>query len=76
MLRDVIEVRPIEKYELLVRFDDGAQGVVGVSRLVRLEGSSNRFAGAVFSRRFGSIRSSSSAGRTVRISIPKSSTRM
>jgi hypothetical protein len=38
MLRDVIEVRPLERYELLVRFDDGAQGVVDVSQLVRLEG--------------------------------------
>lgn len=38
MPRDVIEVRPLEHYQLQVRFDDGTQGVIDVSQLVRLEG--------------------------------------
>jgi len=38
MPRDVIEVRPLEHYKLQVRFDDGAQGVIDVSQLVRLKG--------------------------------------
>lgn len=38
MLHDVLEVRPLRDYQLWLRFDDGAEGVVDVSQLVRFEG--------------------------------------
>ncbi len=38
MLKDVLEVRPLERYRLFVRFEDGVQGVIDVSDLVRFEG--------------------------------------
>ena len=38
MLKDVLEVRPLEGYRLFVRFEDGVQGVIEVSDLVRFEG--------------------------------------
>lgn len=37
-LRDVVEVKPLEGYQLFVRFEDGVQGVVDVAELVPLEG--------------------------------------
>jgi len=38
VLKDVAEVRPLEGYRLFVRFEDGAEGTVDVSDLVRFEG--------------------------------------
>ena len=38
MLADVVEVRPLEGYQLFIRFEDGVQGVVDVAALVRFEG--------------------------------------
>ena len=38
MLKDVLEVKPLEGYRLFVRFEDGVQGVIEVSDLVRFEG--------------------------------------
>ena len=38
MLKDVVEARPLEPYRIFIRFEDGVEGVVDVSRLVRFEG--------------------------------------
>ena len=38
MLKDVVEVRPLDGYRLQLRFEDGAEGVVDVARLVPLTG--------------------------------------
>jgi len=38
VLKDVLEVKPLERYRLLVRFEDGVQGVIDLSDLVRFEG--------------------------------------
>ena len=38
MLKDVLEVKPLEGYRLSVRFEDGVQGVIEVSDLVPFEG--------------------------------------
>ena len=38
MLHDVVEVRPLNGYRLRLRFEDGARGVVDVSRRVSFEG--------------------------------------
>jgi hypothetical protein len=38
VLKDIVEVEPLEGYRLFVRFEDGVQGVVDVSDLVRFEG--------------------------------------
>lgn len=38
MLRDIIEVRPLEDCRLRVRFEDGVEGVVNVGELVSFEG--------------------------------------
>ena len=38
MLKDIIAVQPLEHYRLRLRFEDGAEGVVDVQRLVRFSG--------------------------------------
>ena len=32
MLKDIVEVRPLENYQLYLRFEDGAEGVVDLSK--------------------------------------------
>ena len=38
MLKDIVEVRPVEGYRLYLRFEDGAEGVVDISQHLRLDG--------------------------------------
>jgi hypothetical protein len=38
MLKDIIEVKPLEEYRLFLRFENGVEGVVDVSELIRFEG--------------------------------------
>jgi hypothetical protein len=38
MLRDVVEVKPLDGYRLWLRFDDGVQGEVDVSAMVAFKG--------------------------------------
>ena len=38
MLHDVVEVRPLDGYRVYLRFGDGAEGVVDVSRRVPFDG--------------------------------------
>ena len=38
MLKDIVAVQPLEPYRLQLRFEDGAEGVVDVQRLVRFSG--------------------------------------
>ncbi|MGH7356276.1 MAG: DUF2442 domain-containing protein [Candidatus Rokuibacteriota bacterium] len=38
MMVDVVEVRPLGGYRLFLRFEDGAEGEVDVSRLISFEG--------------------------------------
>ena len=38
MLKDIVAVQPLEHYRLLLRFEDGAEGVVDVRQLVRFSG--------------------------------------
>ena len=38
MLKDIVEARPLEGYRLFLRFEDGAQGEVDLSDMVRFEG--------------------------------------
>lgn len=38
MLKDVIEVRPLDGYRLFLRFEDGVEGEVNVEKMVRFEG--------------------------------------
>ena len=38
MLKDIIEVRPLEGYRLFLSFEDGVEGEVDVDKLVRFEG--------------------------------------
>jgi hypothetical protein len=38
MLKDIVEVRPIEDYRLFLRFEDGVEGVVDVATMVRFDG--------------------------------------
>ncbi len=38
MLKDVVEVRPLDGYRLFLRFEDGAEGEVDVAKMVRFEG--------------------------------------
>lgn len=37
-MHDVVEVRPLKGYRLRLRFDDGARGIVDVSRRVPFDG--------------------------------------
>lgn len=38
MLRDVIKVKPTKGYQLHLWFDDGVEGVVDISELIKFEG--------------------------------------
>jgi hypothetical protein len=38
MLLDIVEARALEGFKVYLRFEDGAEGVVDVSHLVRFEG--------------------------------------
>ena len=38
MLHDIVEVRPLDGYRLHLRFDDGVEGAVDVSRRIRFSG--------------------------------------
>ncbi len=38
MLKDIVEVRPLDGYRLFLRFEDGAEGEVDVAKMIRFEG--------------------------------------
>ena len=38
MLKDIVEVQPLDGYHLKLRFEDGVEGVVDVAQLVPLKG--------------------------------------
>src|ERR1700730_15538888 len=38
MLQDIVAVQPLEPYRLMLRFEDGAEGVIDVQQLVSFSG--------------------------------------
>jgi hypothetical protein len=38
MLKDVISVQPLEAYQLHLRFEDGIEGVIDISKLISFSG--------------------------------------
>lgn len=38
MLKDIVEVRPLDGYRLFLRFEDGAEGGVDLAQMIRFEG--------------------------------------
>ena len=38
MLKDIVSVKPLEKYQLHLRFEDGIEGAVDVSELIEFTG--------------------------------------
>lgn len=38
MLKDIVAVRPLEQYQLYLRFEDGVEGIVDISKLVSFTG--------------------------------------
>ncbi len=38
MLQDIVEARPLSEYKLFLRFEDGAEGIVDVARMLPFEG--------------------------------------
>ncbi|ARV61506.1 molybdopterin-guanine dinucleotide biosynthesis protein A [Nostocales cyanobacterium HT-58-2] len=38
MLKDIIAVEPLENYQLRVRFEDGVEGIVDVSQMIKFTG--------------------------------------
>jgi hypothetical protein len=38
MLKDIVAVKPLEGYQLLLRFEDGIEGVVDISQLIQFSG--------------------------------------
>jgi hypothetical protein len=38
MLKDIVEVRPIEGYRLYLRFEDGVAGEVDLEKILRFDG--------------------------------------
>jgi hypothetical protein len=38
MLKDILQVRPLEQHRLYIRFEDGIEGTVDLKDLVRFEG--------------------------------------
>jgi hypothetical protein len=61
MLKDIVEARTLEGYRVYLRFEDGAEGVVDLSRLVRFEGvfaplrDPGEFARMTLNRELGTI---------------------
>jgi uncharacterized protein DUF2442 len=38
MLKDIVEVKPLDPYKLFIRFEDGVEGVVALDQIVTFEG--------------------------------------
>ncbi len=38
MLKDIVAVEPLDEYRLRLRFEDGVEGIVDISKAIRLEG--------------------------------------
>ncbi|BAU11583.1 molybdopterin-guanine dinucleotide biosynthesis protein A like protein [Leptolyngbya sp. NIES-3755] len=38
MLKDIVAVKPLEQYQLCLRFEDGVEGIVDISKLVSFTG--------------------------------------
>lgn len=38
MLKDIVAVKPLEGYQLFLRFEDGNEGVVDISQLIQFSG--------------------------------------
>jgi hypothetical protein len=38
MLKDIVTVKPLEGYQLFLRFEDGIEGVVDISQLIQFSG--------------------------------------
>lgn len=38
MLKDIIAVEPLENYQLRIRFEDGVEGIVDVSQIIKFTG--------------------------------------
>jgi len=38
MLKDIVEVRPLDGYRLYLRFEDGVQGEVDLGKIIRFDG--------------------------------------
>jgi hypothetical protein len=38
MLKDIIEVQPMQNYRLRLRFEDGTEGEVDIAAMIRFEG--------------------------------------
>jgi hypothetical protein len=38
MLKDIVEVRPLDGYRLYLRFEDGVEGVVDLGKSIRFDG--------------------------------------
>lgn len=38
MLKDIVEVLPLDDYRLRLKFEDGVEGVVDVAKMIRFEG--------------------------------------
>lgn len=39
MLKDIVAVKPLEKYKLYLRFEDGIEGLVDVRQLIEFSGA-------------------------------------
>jgi hypothetical protein len=61
MLKDIVEARGLEGYQVYLRFEDGVEGVVDLSRLLRFEGvfaplrDPREFARMALNRELGTI---------------------
>lgn len=38
MLKDIVEVRPLDDFRLFLRFEDGVEGEVDIAKMIRFEG--------------------------------------
>jgi hypothetical protein len=41
MLKDIIEVKPLENYQLYLKFEDNQEGIVDIEQFVEFEGVFN-----------------------------------
>ena len=38
MLKDIVEVQPLDDYQLKIRFEDGAEGIIDLTQIVPFSG--------------------------------------
>ncbi len=52
MLKDIVAVQALSRHQLMLRFEDGLEGIIDVSKLIRFDGVFKPLADAGFLSKF------------------------